>query len=117
LGQPSSRPGASYRYCVDGSPGASIAAVFNPAGNAVLFTSTARGYGGAVGIHPGSLASRLRGHATRYGGGMWLGPRLRGGARLIYGVRGGIVRFVGVGSRSVLGSHTTLNAELREAGV
>lgn len=117
LGQPSSRPGRSYRYCVDRSPKGSIAAVFTSRGTAGLFTSTSRGYGGAFGIHPGSSARRLRGHATPFASGVWVGQRLRRGARLIYGVSHGRVRFVGVAARSEFISRAVLRSDLRAAGV
>jgi hypothetical protein len=116
LGQPASRPGRSYRYCVDGSPGAGIAAVFDLRGRAALFTSTAPGYG-AADVHPGASVGVLRGRATRFAGGVWVGPRLGGGARLVYGVRGGFVRYVGVAAGSAVHTRSSLRGDLRAAGV
>jgi hypothetical protein len=116
LGQPSSRPGRSYRYCVDGSPDAAIAAVFDSRGKAVLFTSTAAGYG-AADVHPGASAGALHGRARVFAPGVWLGPPLRGGGRLVYGLSGGRVRYVGVAASSVLASRAGLRSDLRAAGV
>jgi hypothetical protein len=43
-GQPSSRPGRSYRYCVTGSPSRHVSAVFDRGGRLVLIaTRNARG--------------------------------------------------------------------------
>jgi hypothetical protein len=118
LGQPSSRPGRSYRYCVTGAGNrrASVAAVFTPRGRLGLIASTARA-NRAAGVGTGASATLLRTRATLLGGGVWLGRRLRGGARHVYGVRGGRVRFVGVASRSEVASRRALSGDLRAAGL
>jgi hypothetical protein len=116
LGQPTSRPGPSYRYCVDGSAGASVAAVFSAQDAVALAVSTASGYV-ANGVHPGSAAQLLQGRATQFTSGVWLGPALQGGARLVYGVSQGLVTYVGVAAGSEVGSPATLVNDLRAAGV
>jgi hypothetical protein len=116
LGQPTSRPGPSYRYCVDGSAGASVAAVFGAQDAAALAVSTASGYV-ANGVHPGSSAQLLQGKATQFASGVWLSPPLQGGARLVYGVSQGLVSYVGVAAASEVGSPATLQNDLRAAGV
>lgn len=116
LGQPGSRPGRSCRYCVNGSSSASVSAVYTPGGTAGLLTSTAPGYA-AGGVHPGSPARALSGRATSLTSGIWLGRRMRGGSRLVYGVSGGRVRYVGVAARSELVGRGTLRNDLHAAGV
>jgi hypothetical protein len=113
-GQPSSRPGRSYRYCVTGGKG-QVATVFDGAGHSVLVASTAtRHRAGAV--RPGSRATVARRGAKSLGHGWWLGPRMPGGRRYAYGVRGGRVRWVAVLTRSE--AHTArLRGDLRAAGL
>ena len=93
-GQPSSRPGDSYRYCVRG--GGRVAAVFDRRGRvAALFSNARRDRADAV--RPGQRSEVLRGVARRAGRGLWLGRSvLRGGRQFVYGVRAGRVSFVGV---------------------
>jgi hypothetical protein len=116
LGQPTSRPGRSYRYCVNGSSSWGVAAVFTPSGSTSLLTSTAPGYA-AGGVHPGVSARALRGRATPFTGGVWLGRATRDGSRPHYGVSAGRVRYVGVAARSELARREALRSDLHAAGV
>jgi hypothetical protein len=119
-GQPVSRPGRSYRYCVAGDSRAAVASVFDAAGRVALIAGTARGEA-AAGIAPGTSARRLRG--TRSLGGapataaVRVGRRLARGARYLYGVRGGRVTFAAVASASELRSPARVRSDLRAAGL
>ncbi|MEO6859011.1 MAG: hypothetical protein ABI323_10550 [Solirubrobacteraceae bacterium] len=95
-GQPSARPGRSYRYCVNGSAGGGQAAVFGSGGHVVFVASSARGTQ-AGRWHPGARvrARALRRGARSEGRGLWLGRRLHNGTRLVYRVRGGRIAWVG----------------------
>jgi hypothetical protein len=118
-GQPSSRPGRSFRYCVGGASGsrARVATVFNAAGKVALIAGTARG-DKANGIAPGATTARLRKRgATRVAPGLWEGRKLAGGPRYVYGVRGGRVRYVAVAGAGQVRKLTTLRSALRSAGV
>jgi hypothetical protein len=117
-GQPLSRPGRSYRYCVSGptAPGAAVVSVFNTRGRVTMVTSTARG-DLAGGIGPGASARRLGRRARRLMPGVWVGRSLRSGARYVYGVRGGRVRFVAVAAALELRSAARLRSDLHVAGL
>ncbi len=114
-GQPSSRPGRSYRYCVSGRSGG-VSTVFDGRGRVALIASSARG-DSAGGVGPGSSARRLSGRARRLAVGLWTGRRLRGGARYVYVLQGGRVRSVILASRAELHNRARLRADLRAAGV
>jgi hypothetical protein len=114
-GQPSSRPGRSYRYCVSGSPGA-MAAVFDQRGRLALIAASARGYR-AGGIAPGAAARRLRGRVRAVGGGVWLSRGRRGRSRFVYLVRGGTVRAVGVISGPESVRRGAVRADVAAAGL
>ncbi len=96
-GQPSSRPGRAYHYCVTRSAG-QLATVFNGHGDVVYVAGTPRSY--HVGrLAPGSrvVGRSLRRSARSLGGGVWLGrARLRGGSRYVFMIRRNVVRSVGV---------------------
>jgi hypothetical protein len=114
-GQPLSRPGRSYRYCVAG--GAIATAVFNARGRVVLIASTARGQL-AAGIGPGARTRALRTvRARQLVRGVWVLGKGNHGARYVYGVRGGRVRFAALASAHELGSRSRLRADLRAAGL
>ena len=117
-GQPSSRPGRSYRYCVTGSAGTAtpVIAVFNGRGRVAAIASTAPG-DRAGGIAPGSSARRVSRHARRVSSGVWMGRKLRGGAAYVYGTRAGRVRFVAVAAAAELRSPARLRSDLKAAGV
>ena len=88
-GQPLSRPGRSYRYCVAG--GGAVSSVFSPAGRLVLIARTGR--------------ARVPRHARRVGD-------LRVAGRYVYGSR-----FVAVAAPSELRSPARLRGDLAAAGV
>jgi hypothetical protein len=117
-GQPQSRPGRSFRYCVGGASGrgARVASVFNAAGKVALLVSTARG-DRAGGIGLGAGANRLRRGASRLAPGVWVGRRLAGGARYVYGVRGGGVRYVAVAAAAEVRSVSRLRSDFGAAGL
>ena len=117
-GQPQSRPGRSYRYCVRAGPGngARMASVFNPAGHVALIAGTARG-DRANGIGVGASLARVKRGATRRASGLWVGRRLARGARYVYVVRGNRVRSVAVAAAPELRRVAGLRADLRAAGL
>lgn len=104
-GQPSSRPGRSYRYC-------SAAGVFGPAGRLVLISSKGSGVS-AGGIRVGASGVALRGRAKQVAPGIWIS----GDRRFVYGTRGGRVSFAAVASGSELGDPSLLRSDLRAAGL
>jgi hypothetical protein len=116
-GQPSSRPGRSYRYCVGGGPGSSGApgsdvAVFGSSGRVSMVLSTAAG-SRAGALHPGSRAGRISRVARALGGGLWLSRRSTSGTRFVYRVHSGRVAYVAVVSPAVARSAGTLRGDLR----
>jgi hypothetical protein len=115
-GQPSSRPGHSYRYCAGGRSG-SVAAVFNARGRVAMVASTVRGYRtGAAGVGAGER--RLQHSARLVGTGVWLSRRkLHGGARYAYLVRGGVVRAVAVVAGADARRLRVVRSDLSAAGV
>jgi hypothetical protein len=50
-------------------------------------------------------------------GGLWAAPQLRGGARYLYGVRGGRISFVAVAARGETTSARQAQRELAAAGL
>jgi hypothetical protein len=117
-GQPVSRPGRSYRYCVAGRSGRgrNVIAVFNARGRVAIVASTARA-NVAGGIRPGAPVRSLLHRARQLTRGVWIGRKLRGGARFIYGVRGARVRFVAVTTAHEAHSAARLRSDLRAAGL
>jgi hypothetical protein len=117
-GQPLSRPGRSYRYCVSGRAGsrAGVTAVFDAGGRIATIASTAPG-DRAGAIAPGSSVRRLSRRAHRLATGVWVGAKLRGGARYVYGVRAGRIRFVAVTTASELRRPARLSSDLTAAGL
>ncbi len=106
-GQPVSRPGRSYRYCVSGDPRAVTVSVFNARGRVVLIASDA----------PAAVSSIPR-RGRRWLPGVFVGSALRGGARYVYVTGGGRgVRYAAVASRSALTSARALAADLRAAAL
>jgi hypothetical protein len=71
----------------------------------------------AGGVRVGAPLWKLAGHASRVSGGVWIGRRLRGGARYVYGVSWGHVHYVAVASPAEVGSHARLASDLRAAGL
>lgn len=99
-GQPGSRPGRSYRYCVTGRRGR-LSVVFDRRGRAALIATSVPGEragGMAVG-------ARRRGSGTRIAG------------RYVYGVQAGRVRYVAVATPAELRHPAQLRADLRAGGV
>ena len=117
-GQPLSRPGHSFRYCASGASGrgARTASVFNAAGRVALIGTTAKG-DRAGGIGAGASTARLKRGATRLASGLWEGRRLAGGARYVYGVRGGRVSYVAVAGAGELRKVSGLRSDIRAAGL
>jgi hypothetical protein len=104
-GQPLSRPGRSYRYCITGKQDATAVSVFNARGRVALIASDAR-----------AARTRISRRATRWLPGVWVGRALRGGARYVYVTQGsGTVRYVAVAARSALSSKSVLATDLRAA--
>jgi len=102
-GQPSSRPGRSYRYCVQGGR-RTVRVVFDRRGRSVLVARTTTA--GARGV-PGSGRTRLV-----------LGrPAGRGGARIVRGVRAGRTIWVAAVTAGGARSPRRLRADLRAAGL
>ena len=116
-GQPARRPGRAWRWCVRGKPNrrAHAMAVLTRAGRVGLVASTARGHR-AGGLGRGMRASRLRASTKRFGPGLRV-RRAGAGARFVYGVRRGRVRFVAVASRPLASSRRRVRAHLRLAGL
>jgi hypothetical protein len=117
-GQPLSRPGRSFRYCVAGRANrrATVIDVFDARGRTALIASTAPGTAAGA-ISPRSSGRRLRGRARRLMPGLWVGRSLHGGARYVYGVGGGRVRFVAITTAAELRSAARLRSDLKAAGV
>ncbi|MDX6642962.1 MAG: hypothetical protein QOD76_924, partial [Solirubrobacteraceae bacterium] len=117
-GQPSSRPGSSYRYCVSGAANrhSKRVALFNAGGDVVLIGSTASG-DRAAGFGPGSSTRTLRRRTKRASSTLWLGSPNRAGTRFVYVIRSGRVRFVAVAARSETGSVKQLRSDLSAAGL
>lgn len=109
-GQPATRT-RGWRWRVRRSRGATLGAAFAGA-RVQMIASNARGYR-AAGINKGARITQLRRIADPLGHGVWVkkaGKR----SRFVYGVAGGKVRFVGVGTRRATGS---AQAALRYARV
>jgi hypothetical protein len=117
-GQPLARPGRSFRYCVRGPSGrvARTTSVFSATGKVALIATTARA-DRANGIATGATTARLKRGATRLAPGVWVGRKLAGGARYVYGVRDGKVRYVAVAGAAEVRSVSRLRSDLRAAGL
>jgi hypothetical protein len=116
-GQPSSRPGRSYRYCIGaaGAAGGSVSALFAPDNTVGLIAASAPGIA-AGGLWPGLPETLLKGHAVLQTAGLWLGPTLPGGARYLYGTSSGRITYVGLAQSQETVSAAHLRDELRQAG-
>jgi hypothetical protein len=115
-GQPSSRPGRAYRWCVAGDPKAAVDTVFDRSGRAAMVLSTAHGArAGRAAV--GASVRSVRRSARRVSPGVWESRRpLARGARYVYGVRGGRVSFVAVAARSQLRTKRALLGDVKAAG-
>jgi hypothetical protein len=115
-GQPSSRRGRSYRWCVSGARRAETAAVFGNGGHVVMVGSNSARVG-AGNLHPGSRTGRaLRRAAVRLAPGLWLGRRRRG-PRFVYRVRGRRIATVAAVTPNERRSASRLRGDLRAAGL
>jgi hypothetical protein len=115
-GQPLARLGHAYQYCINGNRKAKLSAVFNSGGRVTMWATNARGYS-AGGIEVGQRSRVLRASATRLAPGLWISPRLRGGNRFVYGVRGNRVTYVALAGRSIAHRRAGLHSALTSAGV
>lgn len=70
----------------------------------------------ASGIAPGASARRLGRRARRLIPGVWVGRRLRTGARYVYRVRGGRVGLVAITGAPELRRPARLRSDLHAAG-
>jgi microsomal dipeptidase-like Zn-dependent dipeptidase len=113
--QPVSRPLRAYRWCIGdkGDRTGDLVAVFTNAGRVGLVATTAYNHQ-YDGVGPGDRAKRLRGKAKSSGSGLYV-RRLKNGARIVYGVKGGKVRFVALAAAGVAKSRKELLTELRLA--
>jgi hypothetical protein len=114
-GQPVSRPGRTYRYCVAGraSGSAAVTAVFNAHGHISMIASTAPG-DRASGVAAGSSAAGL-GRAVLSG--VFVRPAPQSRTAFAYGVRGGRVVYVAVIRAAELSDPAQLRSDLKAAGL
>ena len=114
-GQPATRPGRLFRYCVAGrGSGETIVAAFTPQSTIGLIAKTARG-AAALGVGPGDRSSRLNGRARSFGKGVLVGRS--GSKRFFFGVRRGRIAFVAVATGEVAKTASSLRSYLRLAGL
>ena len=115
--QPVSRPNRSYRWCVGdkGDRNGELAAAFTTAGRVGLVTSTVNNHQWDN-VGTGDRVKRLRGKAKNTGSGLYV-RSLPGGNRIVYGVKGGRVRFIALATASVAKNRKELLRELKLAGV
>ncbi len=110
-GQPDVRT-RGWRWRARGARG-TVGAAFAGRRKVGLVAATARGYR-AAGIHRGTSASRLAGFAKPLGAGIWVRDASKA-SRFFYRVRGGKVRFVGVGTDQVTHSPKRIKRLARRA--
>lgn len=119
-GQPEARPDRSYRYCVKGkrNKGSEVAAVFTKGAKprVGLIVSDARTHR-IRGVHPGGNAANVPANATRLGRGIYVVKARGKGRRFVFGVKGGKVEFVGVGSRKATKGRKALKPFLKLGGL
>jgi hypothetical protein len=116
-GQPATRTGRAYRWCVSGVPHRRTAAVFGSSGKVEMVASDARSVS-AGRLHPGSaIGRRLRRAARRVAVGLWL-SRARGSKpRMLYQVRGRRIVAVAAVAAGEARSAARLRGDLRAAGL
>jgi hypothetical protein len=106
-GQPLSRPGHAYRYCVGGTGRAAAVSVFNSRGRVALIASNAH-----------AVRRSIPRDAQQWLPGVWVGGALRRGAHYVYVTGSGrAVRYVAVAGRSALSSKKMLAGDLRDAAL
>jgi hypothetical protein len=108
-GQPAARSGRAYQYRLPSGAAPDLAAVFNARGHVSLVVGNGPGY------RAGGIAVGHRIRARRRG--VVLGRRLARGARFVYGVRSGRVRFVGVASAADARNARLLRADVAASGL
>ncbi|MDQ3936672.1 MAG: hypothetical protein M3340_18790 [Actinomycetota bacterium] len=115
--QPDSRFGRVYKWCVGDKKErkGNILAVFTGDERVGLVASTAPRHR-FDGVGRNSAARRLRGRARSIGSGLYV-KRLGNGNRIVYGVKGGKVRFVALAPRSIGGRKAELVRYLKLAGL
>ncbi len=116
-GQPTTRKGRSWRWCVEdrGNEKARARTAFTPAGNVGLIGSTVRRHR-IDGVGAGSKVAAIRG-ARRFGSGV-LVRNAGSGRRFVYGTtRGGRVRWVAVATREASRTPAVLRSYTRIAGL
>jgi hypothetical protein len=115
-GQPTSRPGRTYRYCAGGGPSSTVISVFGQDSKVALIASTTPGdLAGRIG--PGDSARRLRRRGRVLMPGVWIGRRSPAGVRYVYGVSARRVRFAAITTAAELHSPARLKADLQAAGL
>jgi hypothetical protein len=114
-GQPAKRPGHAWSYCAgrESRPAGTVTPILDDSGRLVVIASTARFHKSAR-IGPGARASRLRGRAKAFGRGVFVRNAGRG-AKFVYGVRRGRVRYVGVASSAASKNRAVLRRHLARA--
>ncbi len=115
-GQPTSRKGRSWRWCVEdrGNEGQLVRTAFTPKGIVGFVGSTVRRHR-IDGVGAGTKTSRIRGART-----LARGIRVRNagaGKRYLYGVGGGKVRWVAVATREASRTRAALRRYVRLAGL
>ncbi|HUE26239.1 MAG TPA: hypothetical protein VMP89_05655, partial [Solirubrobacteraceae bacterium] len=116
-GQPLSRPGHTYRYCVGrAATNAAVTAVFNARGRIAMIASTAPG-DRAHGIGAGSPAAALGRSARPLLRGVWVESARGSRAAYVYGLRGGRVSYVAVIQAAQLRDPGQLRSDLNAAGL
>jgi hypothetical protein len=117
-GQPGTRQRA-WRWCVKGpnSPRSVgvTAAVFTPQERVGLLSSTAPGHK-ALGYGRGARVGRIAARTRPFGRGLRT-RRMRGGTRLVFGVRRGRITFTAVAAPAVARTPARLRGYLRLAGL
>jgi hypothetical protein len=117
-GQPSARPGRSYRYCTPGTSASGQVAVFGSHQHVAFVASRSAGTRSGR-WHPGSRVSRraLRRVARARGGGLWLGRRQRNGTRFVYRLRNGRIAWLGAVTAHDGARLSRLRGDMRAAGL
>ncbi len=115
-GQPSTRKGRSWRWCVEdrGNDKALVRTAFTPAGVVGLIASPVKRHR-IDGIGAGARASSIKG-ARRFGSGTLVRSAGKG-RRFVYGVKAGKVRWVAVATAEASRTPATLRSYVRIAGL
>jgi hypothetical protein len=116
VGQPTSRQGRSWRWCVEdrGNENQLVRTAFTPGGLVGLVGSTVRRHR-IEGVGPGSKVSRIRG-ARRFGRGVLIRDAGKG-RRFVYGTRAGRVSWVAVGIGPATRTPAVLRSYVQLAGL